>query len=131
MSGMRNSENYAREELCAEIGSLFIAQSLSLKLSDAQLKSSAAYLKFWAKNIRKDPTYLFTAITEANKISKYVLGLQFGASAAKNIAAQEMKLEAMQRGSANKHTGSEFANIITGKTDTSILSNNDNKNIME
>ncbi len=131
MSGMAGSENYAREELCAEIGSLFIGQSLGLKVSDAQLKSSAAYLKGWATKIKNDPKYLFTAITEANKISKFVLSLQAGASAANNFAAQETRLETMQRNGAEKQTGSAFAGKAMGKPDTAKSKNSQTTNIME
>lgn len=131
MSGMAGSENYAREELCAEIGSLFMGQSLGLKVSDAQLKSSAAYLKGWATKIKNDPKYLFTAITEANKIAKFVLSLQAGASAANNFAAQETQLEMMQRGGSEKQTGSAFAGKAMGKPDTAKSKNNQTTNIME
>lgn len=115
-TGMFGSENYAREELCAELGSLFTCQSLGMNLSETNLKSSAAYLKGWAESIRKDPKYLFNAISDANKISKYVIDLQSSATVANDGAAQEIRLERLQRGRDKQNTGSKFAGKTFGQS---------------
>ena len=115
-TGMFGSENYAREELCAELGSLFTCQSLGMNLSETNLKSSAAYLKGWAESIRKDPKYLFNAISDANKISKYVIDLQSSATVANDGAAQDIRLERLQRGRDKQNTGSKFAGKTFGQS---------------
>ena len=108
MTGMRNSPKYAQEELCAEFGSLFIAQDLGIEISDTQLSLSAAYLKGWAAAIKKDPKYLFKAITEGNKIAAYVTGLQAGTTAANNQLERQNDIELMQRGTAKPVAQSKF-----------------------
>lgn len=67
------SEDYAREELRAEIASSFLSQELQINTSDSNLENHKAYIQSWILTLKKEPTELFKAIKEAEKISEYVL----------------------------------------------------------
>lgn len=67
------SEEYAREELRAEISSSFISQSIGLPVSDCNLENHKAYIQSWISVLEKNPNELFQAIKEAEKIESYVL----------------------------------------------------------
>ncbi len=74
----RNIENlfgtpdYALEELRAEIASMFIEQDLEIQVDAEHKRNNTAYIAAWKKEIKDNPNALFTAITDADKIAKYV-----------------------------------------------------------
>ena len=72
LSNSFGSEEYAFEELRAEIGSMFIAQNFELKSSDANIKNNSAYISAWKKKIKNDPQAFFTAVADAERISQYI-----------------------------------------------------------
>lgn len=74
LSGGFGSEKYAMEELRAEIASIFMEQDVGIEASDGRLQNNAAYLQSWKEEIKENPNALFTAITDADKIAKYVSG---------------------------------------------------------
>ena len=74
LSGRFDSENYAMEELRAEIASIFTEQDLEIEPSEGRLQNNAAYIQSWKEEIKENPNALFTAITDADKIAKYVSG---------------------------------------------------------
>lgn len=133
MTGMMGSEKYAQEELCAELGSLFVSQNLGIEISEAQLKSSAAYLKGWATRIKKEPKFLFKAISEANKISKYVLELQASSVNSNKIAAEQNRIDTLQRGGKAKQIGlSAFiGKRIQNDKSKPLTNSKETNNIME
>lgn len=67
------TDEYAFDELVAEIGSLFIAQGLGIDLDVGAVENSSYYISEWDSGIRKNPSILFDAIKTANKCSKYAL----------------------------------------------------------
>lgn len=67
----RRSDSYAIEELRAEFASIFLAQDLEIPIS-SRLDNNSAYIDGWRKKIKADPNVLFTAIADADKISKYI-----------------------------------------------------------
>jgi antirestriction protein ArdC len=67
------SANYAEEELRAEIASMFMAQDLEIALSDSHIQNNSAYIQNWHDKIKENPNVLFTAISDADKISKFVM----------------------------------------------------------
>lgn len=67
----RRSDSYAIEELRAEFASIFLAQDLEIPIS-SRLDNNSAYIDGWRKKIKTDPNVLFTAIADADKISKYI-----------------------------------------------------------
>ena len=66
------SENYAKEELRAEIASMFLGTEYHLENSEQHIEQHAAYVESWIKGLTSDKNYLFDAIAEAEKISKYL-----------------------------------------------------------
>ena len=77
--GDRGTENYAREELRAEIASAFTSQALHLKMEDAALDENLdlhkAYIQGWIGLLEDRPQELFEAIRDAEKISDYLLAM--------------------------------------------------------
>ena len=75
LSGGFGSENYAKEELRAEISSAFTSQQLGL-INDKQeeyLDNHKAYIQNWCQVIKEDKTELFKAIKDAETISDYLI----------------------------------------------------------
>ena len=72
LSGRFGSEGYAMEELRAEIASIFMEQDLEIEPSEGRLQNNVAYIQSWKEEIKENPNALFTAITDADKIAKYV-----------------------------------------------------------
>ena len=70
------TQSYAKEELCVELASMFMQQDIVLTLSDEHIKNHSAYIQSWIKLFKDDPKELFNAVSQANRISKYVLGYE-------------------------------------------------------
>lgn len=68
------SEGYAREELRAEIGALFIEADLGIYLEAEHYQDHSNYLASWIKVLRDDTNELFRACSDAEKISQYLMG---------------------------------------------------------
>ncbi len=70
-------EEYAIEELRAEIASAMTSQQLGIPLTDEQMQRNLdlhkAYIQSWAQAIRDAPKVLFNAIKDAEQISDYLL----------------------------------------------------------
>lgn len=76
MAGRFGSPEYAKEELVAELGSLFTSSDLGIQ--DAELSGEfydnhVAYLKSWIRALEDDPSYLFKAASQADKASGYLM----------------------------------------------------------
>lgn len=69
------SPDYAREELRAELASLFLAAERGIPY---QAKSAAAYLKSWIAALRDDKNELFHAARDAQRAADYLLALEQG-----------------------------------------------------
>lgn len=65
------SDEYAKEELVAEIGAAMLYATAGLDLDLTQ--HSAAYLKAWADRLEDDPGLLVTAANAAERAAEYVL----------------------------------------------------------
>ena len=66
MSGVFGSESSAKEELVAELCSIFTQARLNIKLEGEHFKHTA-YLKSWIGALKNDPSELFRAVTKADK----------------------------------------------------------------
>jgi antirestriction protein ArdC len=66
------SEGYAKEELVAEISSMLMSRELGVKHN---VDNHAAYTKFWLKALENDPNEIFKAVSKAEKVVDYVIGL--------------------------------------------------------
>ena len=69
--GMRfGDKDYAKEELRAELGALFVETDLGVDPSGEVLEDHSDYLLSWIGALRKDPNELFRACADAEKISE-------------------------------------------------------------
>lgn len=70
-------EEYAIEELRAEIASAMTSQQLGIPLTEEQMQSNLdlhkAYIQGWAQAIKDAPKVLFDAIKDAEQISDYLI----------------------------------------------------------
>ena len=70
MTGSFGSESYAREELVAELGAIFLCNELGVGY---EIEQHASYLNSWKKAIKDDPKYFVTAATNARKANEYCM----------------------------------------------------------
>ena len=67
-----NKEDYAREELIAEISSSFLMQKLNVNANAEHYDNHKSYIQSWIKILEDKPTELFKAINDSNKVCKYI-----------------------------------------------------------
>lgn len=67
------SEEYAKEELRAEIGSMMLGMNLGIGHDPGQ---HAAYVKSWIKVLEDNPREIYSASKDAEKIMSYILDLE-------------------------------------------------------
>lgn len=72
-TGEFGTPSYAREELIAELGSLFTETSLGFKIEGEHFNDHSNYLKSWIGALKDDCNELFRACSEAEKASNYLL----------------------------------------------------------
>jgi antirestriction protein ArdC len=65
-----SKEDYAFEELIAEMGSVFVCSIIG---AEPNFTNTAAYLNSWLTALRNDKKYIFRASTAAQKASDYLL----------------------------------------------------------
>lgn len=65
-------ENYAREELRAELTSMFLQQRYNVKFDEKHYENHAAYLQNWAQVIKNDPNEIYRAAADAEKAMSYI-----------------------------------------------------------
>lgn len=63
------SKDYAKEELVAELCSVFTQARLNVKLEGEHFNNHSAYLESWINVLEKDPTELFKLAKEADRAS--------------------------------------------------------------
>lgn len=73
LTGGFGSEQYAKEELRAEIGSSLIYADLHMPETERTLDNNKAYIQNWIEVLKNEPDVLFQAIHDAESISDYVL----------------------------------------------------------
>lgn len=69
------SENYSKEELCAELGSAFIINKLGIE-SSKSFTNSTAYIQSWLRVLKNDKKFIISASSRAEKAVKYILNEQ-------------------------------------------------------
>lgn len=72
LKGKFGTPDYAKEELRAELGSLFLAADLGLPVDGKHLENHAAYLQSWIEVLRRNPDELFVAASDAEKAAGYI-----------------------------------------------------------
>ena len=73
LSGSIGTEGYAREELVAEISSMFISGETGIPQTEEHFKNHAAYIAGWISLLSSDNNALFKAVSDANKVAEYLL----------------------------------------------------------
>ena len=66
-------DQYAMEELRAEIASTFVSAEINLEIPDSVVENHMAYVSSWLSQIKEDPTVLFAAIKDADRIADYMV----------------------------------------------------------
>lgn len=72
MVGGFGTPEYAKEELRAEMASMFLHEEYGLKFDESHYKNHTAYLQNWAETIKKNPNELYQAAADAQRICDYV-----------------------------------------------------------
>lgn len=96
-----NRTGYAKEELRAELSSVFMCQRLGisyqLEKDQTHIENSAAYLKGWKDILNNDKSEFFKAARDANKITAYLVdGKSFKRTLNKTNNQQAINLSKQQ-----------------------------------
>ena len=67
------SDNYAFEELIAEIASIFLSIETGIQLDNEHFQNHATYISSWIKILKSDNNKIFKASAEAEKAVKFIL----------------------------------------------------------
>ena len=70
---MFGDEKYAREELVAEIASMFLSSETGIAMTDEHFKNHAAYISGWISLLKNDNDAIFRAASEASKAAEFIL----------------------------------------------------------
>ena len=70
--GFFGSEEYAYEELVAEMCSCFMGVNLSTEATPEHIENHKAYVQSWIKEIRDKPESLIRAIKDAQQAASYM-----------------------------------------------------------
>ena len=68
------SETYSKEELVAEITAAMLCGVTGIV--NSTIENSAAYIKSWCKQLKKDPKLIVTAASQAQKAADYIQGIK-------------------------------------------------------
>ncbi|MCB1986546.1 MAG: DUF1738 domain-containing protein [Burkholderiales bacterium] len=107
------SHGYAKEELRAEIASMLLSGELGIGHDPGQ---HVAYVSSWIKALQEDPTEIFRAAADAEKIQDYVLALSQQQEIGKEIDTQEaIKMDQIKRNTAAYllNLSPDLATIVT------------------
>lgn len=66
-------EEYAIEELRAEMAGAFLLSEAGAKVPEEISENNKAYIQSWASGIKSDPSFLFQVIKAANEICDFVM----------------------------------------------------------
>lgn len=87
------SEQYAKEELIAEIAAAFLANKSGI-LGDTEFKNSASYIQGWISALKRDPQLIIQAAGSAQYAADWITGertLKLEAAKEQRDAASERK----------------------------------------
>jgi len=68
------SHQYSKEELVAELGSMFLCSELGVDTTST-VENSEAYIQSWVKKLNDHPTMIFEASQQASKACEYVMNI--------------------------------------------------------
>lgn len=67
-----NKEKYAREELVAELATMFMAQDYGFSIDEKHKENHKAYIQSWSRALQENPDELFRAARLADKAVEYI-----------------------------------------------------------
>lgn len=111
MIGAFGTSEYAKEELRAELASVFMQLDYDISVEGKHFENHAAYLQSWLKSVRDDQKEFFAAVTDAEKISQYVGEHYLQAQA--NIVAEAEKENTKEKIKADE-TSERVADDVYG-----------------
>ena len=71
-SGRKGDQDYAREELVAEIGAFFLCAYCGIN-TESTVKNSVAYLQSWRRHLENDKKLIVVAASRAQKAVEFIL----------------------------------------------------------
>ncbi|MCP9929094.1 ArdC family protein [Cyanobium sp. CH-040] len=83
LTGARDSQAYAREELVAELGAVLLGDRLEI---GSDTRNHAAYLQHWIELLRRTPRLLFQVLGEARRAADLICAEEGGEPAAEASA---------------------------------------------
>lgn len=110
----KNKEEYAIEELRAELACVFIQQQLGLNL-EATLKNHAAYLQSWLEICKKDGNVFVEAVSSAGKIADYIVENYAKSARKQETEITQEKKESINEPAQNPKAPSGNANITNNR----------------
>ncbi len=117
MISIFGTSDYAKEELRAELASVFMQLDHDISVEGKHFENHAAYLQSWLKSVRDDQKEFFAAVTDAEKISEYVGEhyLQAKEEAEKENTNKEIKTDEAVTVVWRRITNSKISPLSTGK----------------
>ena len=74
ITGFREDPDaYSREEIRAEVASVYTCAALNLEMPESVMENHMAYVSSWIRQIKEDPNVLFAALKDADKIADYMI----------------------------------------------------------
>ena len=73
LSTDHNSKDYAKEELVAEMTSVFVSAETGIPQTEEHFQGQADYIQSWMEMLKEDPNVLFRAAAAANRASEKIL----------------------------------------------------------
>lgn len=112
MEGKFGSEKYAREELVAELTTMYMAGEYGFSVDEKHRENHKAYIVSWSKALKENPDELFRAARLADKALDYINTKMLG----KNLE-QEQKNELKPEKNQNAEKGMEqFGETVKEQT---------------
>ncbi len=69
---MFGSEQYAREELVAELTSCFMGAEIGIEQTEEHIKNHKAYIQSWISDLKEKPDILIKAVKKAEEAAAYI-----------------------------------------------------------
>ena len=72
----KNSEAYAREELTAEIASMFLTAATGIRQTQEHFNNHMGYIASWISLLKSDPNAIFKAAQDARKAAEFIMSFR-------------------------------------------------------
>lgn len=72
----RSDKEYAREELVAELASMFILSEAGLRPTEEHFNNHASYIDSWISLLKSDPNEIFEAAQKAQQAADFILAFK-------------------------------------------------------